>query len=306
MTWLVSVRTLAIPGATSSPCRRASTTVDSATTVSPSCSATVTAGVAVSRASRSTLIRLVGLCGGQVQVRPSCANTAQSHRADVLSLVARFSMHDDFEALLGEALDFALSPFHNGDSRFERSLQVQVVNFDIRPEPVCIDVNKCRSTGERRMHPSDDECRRSYGTADAEAIADALRERGLASSKLAGQNEQVAWSQERGECASKFPRGVGRWDRERRLGGWLLGHGDLAVRLPRIVRLRRDLADARTSAGDRTFCARRSDRSSSSRSRSFTMSGYSSTIMCPQRSSTCSSAPGTTRAMSRLCSAGVR
>jgi hypothetical protein len=42
-------------GASNSPCRRASTASSAVTTAVPSCSATVTAGVAVSKASSSTV-----------------------------------------------------------------------------------------------------------------------------------------------------------------------------------------------------------------------------------------------------------
>src|SRR6185437_543024 len=47
--------TRAMAGASSSPCRRASTASSAVTTAVPSCSATVTAGVAVSKASSSTV-----------------------------------------------------------------------------------------------------------------------------------------------------------------------------------------------------------------------------------------------------------
>src|SRR4051794_3147818 len=128
----VSSSSAVIPGASSSPCRRASTVVEEATTRSPSCRATVTAGVAVSKAS-STATRLRGprrIHGrDQVDAAPPLPDGPQPQRPGLALLVAVRAQQPHLEAVVGEPLGDPGAPLHDGDGLVERGVQVQVVEL---------------------------------------------------------------------------------------------------------------------------------------------------------------------------------
>src|SRR5664279_381561 len=132
-------RTSAIPGARYSACRRASRVLDSASTRSPSWSATVMAEVAVSIASSSTgsgyRDELVQQRAG-VLVCPPPAMAGHVHRPGVVPAQRHL------EVVLAELLGHSATPLDHGDHLFERGVQIEVIELGEATEPVGVNMNE--------------------------------------------------------------------------------------------------------------------------------------------------------------------
>src|SRR5262245_9913540 len=143
--------TCAIAGASSSPCRMTSTCVLSASTCVPSCTATVTAGVAVSKASstgrgygvRRSSAQGAGQGSAQVDADPAPADGVHAHvsRVDlvVAPVIRRASVeragaaaaaaYDDLQPVTRQRLGHPLAPLDHGDRIVERGVEVEVVEL---------------------------------------------------------------------------------------------------------------------------------------------------------------------------------
>ena len=185
---------------------------------------------------------LVPLDGSSLSERalPIAASIAQSANASLLLVRAVWTRNmppglDNGETYLS-AVQEAEAYLEAVARRLGAGVQVQVVQFDRATEPVGVDVDQSRPTGQRRVHPGDDEGRRTDPPGDTESGGDAARQGRLAGAERAVQDHQVTGAQ--AGCQSASERfGIGR-GRQPQHGAALFGAVLLGVaRLLGVVRL---------------------------------------------------------------------
>ena len=96
----------------------------------------------------------------------------------------------DLEPVLAEVLGEPVAPLDHGDASSSEVSRSRSSSSSDAAEPVGVDVHQRRAADERRVHPGDDERRRGDRAAHAEALADALGERGLAGAEAAGEHDR--------------------------------------------------------------------------------------------------------------------
>src|SRR6478735_3539900 len=137
-----AVSTCSIPGASISPCRIDSSDSKVATTDDPSWSATVTCGVAVSKASST------GPSLSDEQLAPPGAHGAQLEGAYVVGAAGQ----GELEPVDRECLGQALTPLHHRHRVDDVGVEVEVVDLGRTAEAVGGDVDQRRGDVEGGVH----------------------------------------------------------------------------------------------------------------------------------------------------------
>src|SRR4051812_9772637 len=199
-----SARTPRIAGVSSSACLVPEGTARSASTsVPPSADhrarPATSVGVAVSRARTSTTDHVTAGSAGAEPLLPAGTVRHQPGHADLV--VAPLQLHD--QVLVGELLDEALAPFHDGHRLLGGRVEIQVVDVGDAAQPVGVDVHQRHPAAG--VHPRDDERRRGDRLTDPESGADALRQRGLPGAERTVEDDEVARPQQGGEGLPERP-----------------------------------------------------------------------------------------------------
>ena len=124
---------------------------------------------------------------------------------------------DDLESVGAQLLSHPVTPFDDDNRGVEIGVEIEVVQLDGAAEPIGIDVDQRRASDQRRVHPRDDEGRRSDRPSHAQTLTEALGERGLPCSEVAGEHEHVTGPKDGRQRQPKRSRRVGirEPDRER-------------------------------------------------------------------------------------------